>query len=287
MVTCCSVDGTILPPREARVAVDDRGFTLGDGLFETIRAHEGRPLQLAQHLSRLQHGAALLELAAPPGEALADEIERVLAASALREAVVRLSISRGAGQRGLGPTAGAAPTVVVAVQPFEPYPERWYTQGARAIIARVRRNEWSPLCGCKSLSQGDNVLARIEARRRGADISLLLNTRGALASADCANLFVVRGERLLTPPLAAGALPGVTRAIVAAVAPEVGLRYDEAELLPDDLGSADEILLTNVLLEVAPVCDLAGYPVGAGRPGPYAALLRAAHRSARAARTAA
>ena len=278
MVTVAWANGRLLPSDAVRVAADDRGFTLGDGLFETIRISRGQPVLLRFHLRRLCQGAQVLELGLPPHMDLRRAVRQVVAANRLAEAVVRLTVSRGVGQRGLATTPGMVPTVIITAQPYQPYPARWYSDGIQAVVTDVLRNERSPLANVKSLSYLDQVLARQAAQRHGADVGLMLNTRGQLVSADCANLFVVRGQHLLTPSLRMGALPGVVRHVLLKVAGGLGLEAAEIELSRTDLLAADEALLTNVLLEVAPLVLLDGEPIGSGSPGPYAARLHQAYR---------
>lgn len=258
----------------------DRGFTLGDGAFETIRVHRGRSLQLDAHLNRLQSGLRILAIPCPSVSVLNDDVAHAIDASCLADAVVRVTISRGAGRRGLAPTVGQRPSVVISVQPFEPYPQRYYDEGVTTASSSIRRNEFSPLCRFKSLSQADNVLARMEAQRSDCDFALLRNTAGTPVCADCANLFVVRNDLVLTPSVEQGALPGATRAVLRKIAGGLGLEFREATLSLDDLRQADEILLTNVILEVAPVVAIDGERVGAGRPGPIGVRLRHAYRHA-------
>jgi branched-chain amino acid aminotransferase len=280
MVNFVSINGRLVSSDAAYVPANDRGFTLGDGLFETIRVSAGRPLMLSAHLQRLQRGASVLELALPSLQGLTNHVWKVVRANQLPEAVVRLSVSRGSGQRGLAPTPGLPPTVVIAMQPFNPYPPRWYDEGVRAVTTTVTRNESSPLSSVKSLSYADQVLARIQAQGHSADLGLMRNTREHFVCADCANLFVVQGDRLLTPSIAAGALPGIARQVLLWVAGGLGLDVSETELSQADFHGADEIMLTNVLLEVAPLVSLDGLPVGGGKPGHYVALLRRAYRLA-------
>ncbi len=280
MVTVAWVNGRLLAGDEVRVAADDRGFTLGDGLFETIRVSRGQPVLLRFHLRRLCEGAKVLDLGLPPPMRLGDAVRQVAAVNKFTEAVVRLNVSRGVGQRGLATAPGMVPTVIISGHPYQPYPARWYRDGIRAVVTDVLRNEHSPVANIKSLSYIEQVLARQAAQRQGADVGLLLNTRGQIVSADCANLFVVRGHALLTPSLRMGALPGVVRQVLLNIAGGLGLEAAEVELSRPDILAGDEVLLTNVLLEVAPLVSLDGESVGSGSPGPYATHLREAYQRA-------
>ena len=172
------VNGKLLPADRAVLDARDRGFTLGDGLFETMRAREGVTLWIERHLSRLRAGAAVIGLSPLPGdEDLADAVARTLAANELAEAAVRLTVSRGVpARRGLLPEPEPKPSLVIHAEPFAGYPAELYARGARAITSRIPRNERSPLARVKALSYLDNVLARREADAHGADDALLLNT---------------------------------------------------------------------------------------------------------------
>ncbi|MEA4855265.1 MAG: aminotransferase class IV [Solidesulfovibrio sp.] len=249
------LDGALVAAETARIAPSDRGLTLGDGLFETMLAQGGRVARLGAHLDRLRAGAALLRLALPPLD-WPGITAATLAANGLDQAVVRLTVTRGAAARGLlPPAAPGAPTVLLAAAARPPQPPP-----ASCVVATVtRRNERSPLCGVKSLNALDNVLARLEAADRGADDALLRNTAGRLAESTMANLFVVKGGQLHTPPLAEGALPGIMRAAVMA-----RCRVRETRLSAQDVVRADEAFLTNSL-GIRPIARLDGRAIGQGR----------------------
>lgn len=245
------LNGALIAPEDARIAPGDRGFTLGDGLFETLRVRGGSVLRLEAHLARLSHGAEILGLALPAID-FASALEAVRAANGLDDAVLRLTVTRGEGPRGVLPPATPHPTVLITAAPMAaPAP------AARLMIATcTRRNEYSPLCGVKSLNYLDNILARQEAARAGADDAILLNTHERVAETSIANLFAVIEGRLVTPPLADGALPGVMRAAVLAHGGE------EQSLTADDLARADEIFLSSSLglrpVAALGTCTLAG-----------------------------
>jgi branched-chain amino acid aminotransferase len=261
-------DGRLIRGAEATLSVFDRGFLLGDGLFETLRASQGEPVHLAAHLRRLRAGAEVLRIRLPwSDQTLTAAIRELLTANELSEAAVRLTLSRGVGPPGPSIPGTISPTIVLAVRPFTGYPGRWYEPGAEAILCRVVKNERSPLCAVKSTSYLEHILARDEAVRRGAEEALLLNTRGRLVEASSANLFLVIDGCLCTPDLASGCLPGVTRAVVLTVAREHGHETREEALLPEALDRAEEAFLTNSLLGVAPLVRVDGRPVGSGRPG--------------------
>ena len=268
----------LVPIGEAALDPRDRGFTLGDGLFETMRVSGGRPLRLDLHLARLRAGAGQLGLLkVPDDETLSLAIRATLEANGLLEAAVRLTVSRGVpARRGLSPDPEPSPSLIVHAQPFAGYPAELYLRGMRAATSRIPRNERSPLAGVKALSYLDNVLARREADASGVDESLMLNTAGHLACASAANLFLLRGETLLTPDPESGVLPGTVRGLVLAdLAPRMGLTAVERPVRPEELATADEAFLTSALLGVMPLTEVDGLPVGTGRPGPVSSGLRA------------
>jgi branched-chain amino acid aminotransferase len=248
------LNGRLLPADQARLDPSDRGLLLGDGLFETMRAAAGRLPLLPRHMARLRDGASLLGLPAPSEQAVADAARELLEADDLADAAVRLTLTRGPGPRGLLPPDEPLPTLLLTAAPLPPAPAP-----VRAVIATVtRRNERSPLARVKALGYLDQLLALREARNRGADDALLLNTKGRLACATAANLFLARGRELLTPPVAEGALPGVTRALVLELAPTLGLTPRERPLAPSALDEADAVLLTGSLRLVTPVAAVDG-----------------------------
>lgn len=254
------LNGDLLPAGQAALSPSDRGFTLGDGLFETIKVRQGRPLRLSAHWRRLSAGAGILRLTLPLDEAaLATAITRVLEANALSDAALRLTVSRGPGLRGLLPPDPCRPTVLLTAGPLPPA-----AGPVSAVTARtVRRNQHSPLARCKALSYLDNVLARLEAEERGAGEALLLNTDGLVVETTIANLFIVAaGGAVLTPPVTDGALPGVRRAELLH-----DLAAREHSLALDDLWAAREIFLTNAL-SIRPLTNLDGRAIGGGQPGP-------------------
>ncbi len=248
----CWLNGALLPRDAAAIAPDDRGFTLGDGLFETVRVAAGRPTHLPRHLHRLRAGAALLGIPVPwDDDVLHAAFAGTIGANAVQDGSARLTLSRGPASRGLLPPDTSRPTGLVtaagASSPAGP---------AHAILCTTtRRNECSPLSRIKSLNYLDGVLARIEADRRGAGDALLLNTQGLLAEASAANLLVLCGGRLLTPPVADGALPGIRRALLIE-----RCGASEASLPPEALLRANAVFLSSSLgLRV--VASLDGQPL--------------------------
>ncbi|HJX61999.1 MAG TPA: aminotransferase class IV [Dehalococcoidia bacterium] len=268
------VNGRLVGESEPSLSLLERGLTLGDGVFETILAAGTKLFRPTEHLERLARGASLLAIDLPPAEQLLAAMLDTLSANQLSAAVVRLTVSRGPDSgRGLDVSPDIAPTVIVRVSPHELRTPGG--AGLAAVFSPIRRNESSPLSRVKCLSYADNVLARLEARRRGADDAVLLNTAGEVCCASAANLFVVKGGTLTTPPGESGALPGVTRHCVLELAAARRLTVREAPVLPDDLWAADEAFLTNTVTGVAGLTSVEGRSIGTGRLGEVTRLLAA------------
>lgn len=256
----------IVEDKDAWIDPTDRGLTLADGLFETLRARAGKPLRLSAHLARLHAGSRALGIAVPKADKdIANAMAALLAANGLQDAMLRLTLTRGPGARGLATPPVQRPTLMITAAPApaaDPPP-------ARAVIATcTRRNEFSPLTHFKTLNYLDNILARREAEAKGADDALLLNTQDRLVESTIANLFVVIDGDVLTPPVSEGALPGVMRA-------EIIDRLDAVTtpLHPADLAGASEAFLTNAS-GIRALVAVDGKSIGTGKIGGVTQRLR-------------
>jgi branched-chain amino acid aminotransferase len=269
------VGGELIAERDATVPAFGGGALYGYGVFETMRAYTGRVFRLAAHFERLCEGARALGLEVPfDAPVLAAAIDQLLERNGLADASLRLTLG------GDPPVIGvpAPARWFVSARPMTQYPEELYERGAAAVVADVRRNETSPLSRLKTLNYLDNLLARRAASACGADEAILLNTRGEVAEGSASNVFIVRGREVLTPPIDAGALPGIARATVLELAPSLGLDAREAPFGLDALRVADEAFLTNSLMEVLPLTRLDAAPIASARPGPIAIQLRDSYR---------
>ena len=275
------VNGQPVDERGPSLSALDRGFTLGDGIFETMRARAGRVFSYDYHLARLRRGAAITRIPLPPPEELEQIIATALADVPPTEwTTLRLTISRGIPrQRGLLPDPDATPTVVLHRSPLVPYPARVYEQGMHAITTRITRNNHSPLSSIKAVGYLENVLARQEAAAHLADEVLLRNNDGNVVCASAMNLFVVFGTSLVTPPLTSGVIPGTVRALILdELAPRAGLKVQEGDFKAEALYSCTEAFLTNALAGIVPLTQLDTLPIGsgsnAGKPGAWSRHLQ-------------
>jgi branched-chain amino acid aminotransferase len=284
------IDGVLEPAAGRHLSAFDRGFQLGDGVFETLRARGGRPTELAEHLARLRRSAAGLDIELGPSTE--SDIERGIAAlldadglgGPRGDASVRVTVSRGAiFGRGLLPAEAAAATVVIQAWPVPPTPADHLDRGLHLVTSAVRRDPASPLAALKTTSRADYVYARLEARRAGADDALFLTTDGRLSEATSANLFLVRARdavaELATPGLDCAILPGTTRSWILGWAGAAGLAPVETSLGPADLAAADEAFLCSSVAGILPVTRFDGAAIGDGRPGPWTMRARAAREA--------
>lgn len=279
MATRINIDGVLLEPDQAQIPVFDRGFLYGDSVYEVVRTYRGVPFALDRHLERLGRSAAKLALDLPDQVWLEEQIGQTMAAAGNPDSYIRIIVTRGSGPLTLDPTAATTPRTVILVQAFEPFPVWMYARGIRVTIPQVRRQ--ARAAGETTAKTGNylnSVLALGEARRRGYDDALLLDTHGRVAEATSANVFIARSGALCTPTLETGPLMGVTRGLILEIARAEGIEVSECELTPDDLIAADELMLTSTLREVLPVVSVDDRPIGQGQPGPVAKRLLALFR---------
>jgi len=281
MPAVARLNGQTLDLSQAFVPALDHGFLYGNGLFETMRATDGVAFALEAHLDRMRRSGEVIGLPVPPTEVLAPDVSAALSDAAEPDAYVRLTVSRGPGATGPDPSSCQAPTVMVVVKPFPEAPERWRTEGLRAVISSIRRNSSSPLARVKSLNYMECILAKQAAKAAGADEAILLDTEGNLAEATAWNLFLIEGERLLTPSEDGPILPGITRAIVLRLAGEAGIECETGGYPPTRLAAASEALLTNSLYGVMPLSVLDDQPIGDVVPGPLTRRLADAYEALR------
>ena len=284
MAATVNVNGRVFDQEHAVISVFDHGFLYGEGVYETLRTFNGQPFLFERHMQRLRHSSGMLRLSVPFGD---DELMRrcreTMEAAQLgrgpdSEAYIRILLTRGIGELSYDADACPVPSVIVIVKPqVDPAPEL-YAQGVKLAVVDVIRNHpgtVNPLI--KSNNLLNNALAMQEAVRRGAFEGIMRNFRGELAECTTANLFLVIGGVALTPPLASGLLPGITRAFVIEVGKESGIPVREAVLRDEDLLKAEEVFITSTTRGVMPATKIDDRVVGTGEPGPVTRALGAAY----------
>jgi branched-chain amino acid aminotransferase len=274
------IDGSVVDGAQARVPVTDHGLLYGDGVFEGIRAFGRRVFRLDDHLARLRVSARAVALAPPLDEAgLRGVVLDTLRALGLPDAYVRLVITRGEGALGVDPTTCPHARVFCIAAEARIFPPEKLAAGLDLVTVSWRRPALDAVDPrVKSLNYLNNALAKGEARARGADEALILNAAGSIAEASVANVFVLRGRELWTPPPDDGCLEGITRRTVFELAPGLGLRAGERSLSRTDLLGADEAFLTGTGAGIVPVRSLDGQPIGGGAPFATVERLRRGYR---------
>lgn len=272
------IDGVIVDASEARIPITDHGLLYGDGIFEGIRVFGGRVFRLDDHMARFRTGLSHIALDLPGGiESARRVVLETVRAHATQEAYVRLIATRGEGALGVDPTSCSHPRLLCLVDQIELYPEEKLAAGLSMLTSSLRRPPADVLDPrVKSLNYLNNVLAKLEAKQRGADEALLLNQAGMVAEAAVANVFIVRDGELLTPPTSDGALEGIVRMTVLELAGSLGIPAREKTLGRFDFLAADEAFLTGSGAGIVPVTSLDQRRIGQGQPGPIYAKLRAA-----------
>jgi branched-chain amino acid aminotransferase len=264
------IDGKFYDEKNAKISVFDHGLLYGDGIFEGIRAYNGRVFKLAEHIERLFYSAKaiLLNIPMSPKE-LTDAVVKSCRRNNIRDGYIRLVVTRGTGTLGLNPNTCKTPSVIIIAGNIQLYPAELYKRGLDIITVATTRNLHSALNpAIKSLNYLNNILAKIEALNGGCEEAIMLNSEGYVAECTGDNIFIVKGGQLLTPPLSAGALYGITRGTVMALARESGLAVSEPNLTRYDLFNADECFLTGTGAEIIAVVKIDGRTIGTGKPGP-------------------
>ncbi|HEY4417736.1 MAG TPA: branched-chain-amino-acid transaminase [Verrucomicrobiae bacterium] len=263
------LDGKLCNERDAKVSVFDHGLLYGDGIFEGIRAYNGRVFKLKEHIDRLFYSAKaiLLEIPMTHAELMKATIDTIRA-NKLRDAYIRLVVTRGVGNLGLNPRSCKKPSIIIIAGKIQVYPAEMYARGMDIVTVPTVRNLHSALNpAIKSLNYLNNILAKIEANNAGVEEAIMLNSEGFVAECTADNLFIIKNGELLTPPLSAGALYGVTRQTVIELAEQAGIKVSEPNLTRYDLFNADECFVTGTGAEIMPVVKIDGRVIGAGKPG--------------------
>ncbi len=272
------LNGRVVPARAARVSALDRGLLHGDGVYDTWRTYGGRPFAVAAHLRRLAAAARVLGLPAPGSAAVWEARTRLLLRrSRLADAAVRLTLTRGAAGDAPVPTIAARPTVLLTVRPLPSDLAQRQQDGVAVTLLPFPRDAGPPWGGLKLVGHASAIVGRRLAARRRADEGLYVTMAGEVTEGTTANVFVVERDALVTPPLAAGVLPGVTRALVLQLARGAGLGVREEAVLVRRLQRAREVFLTASTIEVCPVVRVDGRVVGSGTPGAVTRRLQAAY----------
>ena len=277
MAATVCVNGRITGERDASISIFDHGFLYGEGVYETMRTYNRRPFLYDRHMRRLRNSARMIVLNVPfSDEQLASQIHETMGAADLKggEAYIRVLLTRGIGELTYDPRATPNPSVVIIVKPHVDPPAEAYERGVGVVIADVVRNHpdtVNPMI--KSNNLLNTALAAQEAIRRGGYEGIMRNVRGELTECTVSNVFIVKDGAALTPPLASGLLPGITREFLFDIGRDLGVDVREQVLRDDDLFGADEAFLTGTTREIVPIVSVDSRTIGAGVPGPVTKTL--------------
>ncbi len=263
------IDGQFVNKADAKISVFDHGLLYGDGIFEGIRAYNGRVFLLREHLDRLFDSAKALMLKIPlPYEEVLKVVTESCRINNLRDGYIRLVITRGVGDLGMSPDKCSKPTVFCIADSIQLYPEEFYLKGLRVVTTPTQRMSNAVLSpAIKSLNYLNNIMAKMEGTLAGAQESVLLNSEGYVAECSGDNIFIIKKGQIFTPPIYAGALGGITRKCAMDIVKTIGKQVAETNLTRYDLFVADEIFLTGSGAEIVPVVEVDGRIIGEGKPG--------------------
>ncbi|OFW58874.1 MAG: branched-chain-amino-acid transaminase [Actinobacteria bacterium RBG_16_64_13] len=264
------IDGEFYSKEDAKVSVFDHGLLYGDGVFEGIRNYGGRVFELDPHIDRLYASAKVIALEIPLSrEELVEAMMETIRRNEGENDYIRLVVTRGVGDLGLNPSKCPKATVFCIVGNITLYPAEVYERGFKVKTLSTRRNDPQAVNpAIKSLNYLNNVMGSLELRGVDVNEGLFLTTSGYVCECTADNVFLIKGNKLMTPSPALGALPGITRAVVMRLAAGVGMELEEGFYTLYDVYNADEAFLTGTAAEVGPVVELDRRPIGAGVPGP-------------------
>ncbi|MDN7229288.1 branched-chain-amino-acid transaminase [Planococcus sp. N064] len=274
------LNGEFVRKEDAKVSIYDHGFLYGDGVFEGIRSYNGNVFRLEEHLERLYDSAKSVMLEIPHTfEEMTKLVVETLRRNELKDAYIRLIVSRGVGNLGIDPLTCSRPSVIVIAEALSLFPKSLYDNGIEIVSVATRRNRSDVLSPkVKSLNYMNNILVKIEANLAGVSEALMLNDQGYVAEGSADNIFIVRKNKILTPPGYVGALEGITRNAIMEVAAQKGYEVQEGVFTRHDVYVADEVFLTGTAAEVIAVIKVDGRVIGDGKPGPVTNDLLASFR---------
>ncbi len=278
------IAGKLYDKEDAKISVYDHGLLYGDGVFEGMRSYSGKVFRLAEHLDRLWDSAQAIWLTIPmTKDEMAKAVYDTLRANSIEDGYIRLVVTRGAGSLGLDPNRTSNPQVIIITDHIALYPREYYEKGLELVTASTMRNHPAALSPrIKSLNYLNNILAKIEGLKAGCVEALMLNHKGEVAECTGDNIFLIAKGELLTPPIDAGILEGITRNAVIEIARDAGIATREISLTRYDVYVADECFLTGSAAEVIPVVKVDNRSIGAGVPGPITQdLIRRFHELTR------
>lgn len=273
------LNGEFIKTQQALISPFDFAFLYGYGLFETIRVYNGFPFALGRHLNRLAKSAQIIKIPLPPIKELKEASEKLIKINNLKDAKMRITVSRGISEGSPQLNKATSPTVFIYSQPFKSYPLSFYRSGLKAVILEERVNQSSIFPQLKTTCFINRLLALKELKEKGVEEGFYLNFNNELTEATFSNVFLVKNGEIFTPPVECGLLPGITREIILEIAPFIGFEAREKAVKKEEIFEAEEIFITSSLREVMPVVEVEGKKIGTGRPGPVYQKIHQAYKA--------
>ena len=274
------LNGKIISDTEGHISLRDRGFLYGDGIFETLRSYNGTPFKLAEHLERLHSSARKLKI---PFEytikELTKNVKELLEINNIPDAYIRITLSRGIGNNGLGINDNLESTLLIQNKPFMSYEKELYKKGMSLNVSRARRSTSCPISCHKTTNLLTSILLKEEAKEKSAQEAIILNTDGYVAECIVSNIFIVDSRKVITPSLDTNILPGITRKIVLDICKNNNISVSEDRFRIETLIKADEVFITNSLMEIMPIAEVEDNKVGKTIPGEITSQLMNAYKS--------
>ncbi len=262
------LNGKIVHDTDANISSADRGFLYGDSIYETLRSYNGKPFKLSEHLERMQHSANQLRISFEyTNTKIGGWINELIEKNHSPDAYIRITLSRGTGGGRLQMSNNIVPTTLIQIKPFAPYEMKLYVEGMSLLVSEYRRSTSCPISRHKSTNLLKSILLKDEANKKSAHDSIILNTDGYVAECVVSNIFMVSGGSVITPSLDTNILPGITRSTILDICNDNGISTSEDHFTLERLVNADEIFITNSLMEIMPVSKIDDSRIGKIVPG--------------------
>ncbi len=279
MINFISLNGKIIPDTEGSISISDRGFLYGDGIFETLRSYNWNPFKLNEHIERLRNSSSKLMIDFEyTNSEIGDNIKTLIEKNSIQNAYVRITLSRGIGGSGLGISSSHKPTLLIQTKTFTPYEDKLYEEGMALTVSKSRRSTSCPISCHKTTNLLKSIMLKEEAKTKSANEVVILNTDGFVAECVISNIFIVNNGSVITPCLDTNILPGITRKTVLDICSENGIPASEECFSIERLIKADEIFITNSLMEIMPVSIIDDYKIGSVIPGEITQQLMSAYK---------
>ncbi len=262
------LNGRIVPDADANISSGDRGFLYGDSIYETLRSYNGKPFKLAEHLERMRHSAKQLRISFEYTNIdIGDWINKLIEKNCSQDAYIRITLSRGTGGGRLQMDDNLEPTTLIQVKPFTPYEKKLYDKGMSLIVSDYKRSTSCPISRHKSTNLLQSILLKEEANKKSAHDSIILNTDGDVAECVVSNIFMASRGSVITPSLDTNILPGITRSTVLDICRFTDIPISEECFAIEKLINAEEVFITNSLMEIMPVSKIDDSMIGKAIPG--------------------